>query len=168
MAERIACHFLRTVLCAASAAGCTGCAAFHTQSQLGPPPTVQGVWTGVMRDVTVTDSDGRRCQAAAIEIDTGPRLPYDVHNDPLVAGRLALLVRESGAEKRLVSPTELPAAAGQAVRVAGVMVVTSAIAPPAGPGAGVKPVSLKEAYVADPELVIQQPKVDVLAAGNAR
>lgn len=82
-----------------------------------------GRWVGQPRGVTVYDAAGREHRAAALQIQYGPRPPYDAPNIPeeAGAGRLPLLVRGS----ETIRPNELRP--GRFVEVKGRMTVSEGV-----------------------------------------
>ena len=84
---------------------------------------VDANWVGERKSVTVYDAQGRAFEAAALEIRSGPRLPYEVPDIPeaLLYGGLPLLAGERGS---LMAPAELPP--GNFVIVAGRMTTPDA------------------------------------------
>jgi hypothetical protein len=92
----------------------------------GKTPQVDGRWRGKLVAVTVADHRGREYDASAVEIMSGPRLPYDVPDRD--AGRVPLLVRDRrGPSPLILDPEGLPV--GAFVEVRGTLIATGAYAP---------------------------------------
>jgi hypothetical protein len=80
---------------------------------------VNGRWAGVLRSVPVIDPEGRTYDAAAIEIEKGPRLPYP--DAPEAAAQsTALLVRR---DHTIRSAMKYPV--GNRVEITGSMMSTT-------------------------------------------
>lgn len=135
-----------------------GCAMLVPRSMLMPTPQVEGRWTGTLTSVTVTDSDGQRHEAAGVRIEKGPRLPYEVSDHHV--RRLALLV--DGERRWIIDPEETRLPPGSRVRVQGIMRADSITARPSAQHPGEKFISLGTSYEIDHELVISQPKLQLL------
>jgi len=83
----------------------------------------EGRWSGKLARVVVVDHRGQEYEAAALEIDTGPRMPYGPAGgfDHVAAERVAILL---DADSKVIQPDEVPV--GQRVEIAGRMQGSSA------------------------------------------
>jgi hypothetical protein len=83
---------------------------------------VNGRWTGILRSVAVRDPEGHAYDAAAIEIEKGPRLPYP--DAPEAAAQsTALLVRR---DHTIWDAAKFPI--GNRVELTGSMMATTPLA----------------------------------------
>jgi hypothetical protein len=119
---------------------------------------LEGQWVGRVRPVTVRDQDGREYQAAALEIERGPRTfnqlgtgPYTLPDD-----LWPLLARSGGPPTLMLTLDDLKVAPGSRMRVKGIMLSMSLEAPAglARPRGGVNGVSVQNPWKSDNELVI--------------
>ena len=132
---------------------CSGCGALFGPFELADP-TATGTWTGRLLSVTVYDNDGREYQAAALDIESGPRtLRGDTGTIRVEDGNdLPLLCLGVG----VVEPGKLGVPVGSKVRVSGRMLMTFALAPAGSRDDNVaKRISLQSPWQVGSELVIQ-------------
>lgn len=111
-------HLVRLLLACVLPPLCTGCEAVKRAS-LPRSPSATGTWTGRLASVTVRDNDGREYPAAALDIETGPRVLRGAGPELTVMVEperdLVLLWRGRG----IIDPDELNAPVGAKVRVSG-------------------------------------------------
>ena len=130
------CRGFRPVLVLLAALG-GGCAplGLHGPDIMGAGPHVDGRWTGRLLSVPVYDGQKNRYDAAALQIEQGPRMPLskdgqrhdvDAHGE---RERLALLVSPRD-EFNVIDPSSLPV--GQDVEVKGRMLLGRPLADHSG------------------------------------
>lgn len=111
-------HIVRLLLVCVLPPLCTGCEAVK-QAWLPRSPSATGTWTGRLASVTVRDSNGQEYPAAALDIETGPRVLRGAGPELTVTVEperdLVLLWRGRG----IIDPDELNAPVGAKVRVSG-------------------------------------------------
>lgn len=92
---------------------------------MGPVLHVDGRWTGKLAAVPVYSAEGSEFQAAGLQIERGPRLPYGFEGggDDAAMQRLALLM---GNDANVLDPAGM--AIGKRVEVSGVMVAGTPLA----------------------------------------
>lgn len=122
---------------------------------------VNGEWEGRFVSQRVRDIEGRTYEAAALNIDTGPRMPYrfDMRNsDEVETSRIALLNRTRTNPVVLWDASEVKLPLGSRVRIRGTMLL--AFMKARQPDGFIKSVTVRpDAWESDAELVI-------LVAGN--
>ena len=123
---------------------CGGCASSMLSPLMDDGRYVSGTWTGRLVSVTVRDARNRTFDAAALEVDGGPRLPPELGTVPehQGGGNVPLLSRSWERPLLILPPEGLPV--GKRVRVRGRMETAFLRAP--GRGATVYPINRGERY----------------------
>ena len=112
------------LLCGISAL-CVGCGAMMAPF-VESDPTATGTWTGRLMSVTVRDHDGREYQAAALDVESGPRtLRGDTGTVVIREGEDRALLCPVGVA--IIDPVELGVPVGSRVKVGGRMRMASAL-----------------------------------------